>query len=52
MSEKSNKELAIEATIEFAKSWNAATNTKAMQAQEFVTVLSTIYDGIQALDKR
>lgn len=50
MEQKSNKELAIEATIEFTKSWNSAPNTTAMRANDFVNCLTAIYKAICALD--
>lgn len=50
MEQKSNKELAIEATIEYTKSWNSAHNTNPMRTDDFVNCLTAIYKAICALD--
>ena len=52
MDKKTNKELALEAAIEFTKSWNSANNTRAMQSKDFVDTLNLIYDAICKLDER
>lgn len=52
MSNKSNKELAIETTLEYTKSWNSAEHTSPIKTQEFISILNSIYDAIVALDER
>ncbi|HJC91628.1 MAG TPA: hypothetical protein H9695_11775 [Candidatus Mediterraneibacter excrementigallinarum] len=52
MDKKDNKELALEAAIEFTKSWNSASNTVAMKTTDFVDTLNLIYDAICKLDER
>ncbi len=52
MENKSNKELAIEVTIEFMKSWNSAANTQATKPNEFIDILNLFYDAICKLDER
>lgn len=51
MEHKSNKELAIEATIEYVKSWNAAERTNAVKTEEFINILKSVYATICSLDK-
>lgn len=50
MENKSNKELAVEATIEYIKAWNSADRTKAATVQQFNEALQTIYSTICSLD--
>ena len=50
MDKKSNKELALDATIEFTKSWNSAQNTRPMKTTDFVDTLNLIYDALCKLD--
>ena len=50
MEQKTNKELAIEAAIEFTKSWNAADRTAAMTTDDFVDTLKKIHAAICSLD--
>ena len=51
MEQKSNKELAIEATLEYTKSWNASSRTSPMKIDEFIDALNAIYSAICSLDK-
>lgn len=48
---KSNKELAIEATIEIIKSWNSRQNTAPMDGTHFSETLKTVHSAICDLDK-
>lgn len=50
MEHKSNKELAIEAAIEFTKSWNSASSTVAMKTNDFIDALKAIYSAICSFD--
>lgn len=50
MERKTDKELAVEATIEYIKSWNAAAHTSAATSKDFVDALKEIYSTIRALD--
>lgn len=50
MEHKSNKELAIEAAIEFTKSWNSAKNTVAMKADDFIATIQSVYSTLCSLD--
>ena len=52
MDSKSNKELAIEAALEYTKSWNSAERTSPIKVQEFIDILNSIYDAIVALGER
>lgn len=52
MESKSNKELAIEAALEYTKSWNSAGHTQPLKSNEFVNVMNLIYDAICKLDER
>lgn len=49
---KTNKELAVETTLEIIKSWNSASNTNAIKPADFPGYLNMVYDAICALDKR
>lgn len=49
---KSNRELAVETTLELIKSWNSPSNTQAIEPSEFPNYLNTIYDAISAMTKR
>lgn len=51
MESKSNKELAIEAAIEYTKSWNSADHTHPLKPDEFVDIMNLIYDAICKLDE-
>lgn len=51
MDKKSNKELAIEATIEYVKSWNASPRTNAVKPDEFISTLKSVYTAICSLDE-
>lgn len=51
MDHKSNKELAVEAAIEFVKSWNSADHTQAINSAHFVQLIETIYEKLNSLDK-
>lgn len=51
MERKTNKELAIETTIEYTKSWNASDRTSPMKINEFIDALNAIYSAICSLDK-
>lgn len=50
MERKTDKELAVEATIEYIKSWNAAERTSAATTEDFTNALKKIYSTIHALD--
>ncbi len=50
MEHKSNKELAVEAAIEFTKSWNSADRTTAMRTNDFIDALKVIYSTICSFD--
>lgn len=50
MDSKSNKELAVEAALEYTKSWNSAERTTAMKTDDFIYALNAIYDAICKLD--
>lgn len=50
MERKTDKELAVEATIEYIKSWNAAERTSAAKTEDFTNALKEIYSTIRALD--
>lgn len=52
MENKSNKELAIDAALEYTKSWNSAERTQPLKSTDFVNILSLIYDAICKLDER
>lgn len=43
---KTNKELAIEATLEYVKSWNSAEHTQAIKTNEFINILNAVYAAI------
>ena len=49
---KTNKELAVEATIEYTKSWNASDSDVPMNPDEFVELLEKLYETITSFDKR
>ena len=49
---KTNKELAVEATIEYTKSWNASDSVVPMNPDEFVALLEKLYETITSFDKR
>ena len=49
MEKKSDKELAVEATIEYIKSWNAAERTSAARVDDFTDALQKIYSVIHSL---
>lgn len=49
MEHKSDKELAVEATIEYVKSWNSAEHTAAAKTEDFTAALEKIYSTIHAL---
>lgn len=51
MEHKSNKELAVEAAIEYVKSWNAKSNTQGAKPNEFIQTLKSIYFALDELDK-
>lgn len=46
MDRKNNKELALEATIEFTKTWNSASHTQAMKASDFIETLNLFYEAL------
>ena len=50
MERKTDKELAVEATIEYIKSWNVAEHTSAATTEDFTNALKKIYSTIHALD--
>lgn len=50
MEHKTNKELAVEATVEYVKSWNAAERTSAIKASDFIEILKDVYSTICSLD--
>lgn len=50
---KTDKELAVEAAIEYAKSWNACTTASArspMNAGQFLDMLKATYNTIKNLE--
>lgn len=47
---KTDKELAIEAAIEFVKSWNASDRTQPINIEQFTNAIQSIYDTISSLD--
>ena len=51
MEQKSNKELAIETTLEYIKLWNIADHTCAITTDEFIDILNKIYSTICSFDK-
>lgn len=51
MENKTNKELAVEATIEYTKSWNSASNTQPMKADQFIDLLKAVYSTLSDMDK-
>lgn len=51
MESKSDKELAVEATVEYIKSWNAAGRTTTATTENFIDALKAIYSTIHSLDK-
>lgn len=46
MEHKTDKELAIEAALEYTKSWNSADRTQAMKTDDFINALNAIYQAI------
>lgn len=50
MERKTDKELAVEAAIEYIKSWNAAERTTAAKVEDFTHALREIYSTIHELD--
>ncbi len=48
MNPKTDKELAVEATIEFTKAWCSSSN-KAISVEVFVESLNRIYEAIGKL---
>lgn len=50
MERKTDKELAVEAAIEYIKSWNAAERTAAAKVEDFTHALEEIYSTIRNLD--
>lgn len=50
MERKTDKELAVEAAIEYIKSWNAAERTSAATTEDFTNALKKIYSTIHSLD--
>lgn len=51
MESKSNKELALEAAIEYMKSWNAAPRNSSIKPDEFIELIKSLYNEICSLDK-
>lgn len=50
---KTDKELAVEAAIEYTKSWNACTTASArspMDAEKFLNMLKVTYTTIKNLE--
>lgn len=49
---KTTRELAVEAAVEYAKSWNASTTSSPMKSDEFVELLEKLYATIGSFDKK
>ncbi len=49
---KLSKELAVEAAIEYAKSWNASATSSPMKPDEFVELIEKLYGTIVSLDSK
>lgn len=47
---KTDKELAVEAVIEYTKSWNACTTMSPMRAEQFLDMLKATYNTIKNLE--
>lgn len=47
---KTDKELAVEAAIEYTKSWNACTTMSPMRAEQFLDMLKATYNTIKNLE--
>lgn len=51
MEPKSNKELAINATLEYVNSLNSSGHAQIIDAQKFIDILKMFYDAISLLDE-
>lgn len=51
MEHKSNIELAVEATIEYVKSWNAKEHNQSVKPDQFIETLKDVYSTICSLTK-
>ena len=47
---KTDKELAVEAVIEYTKSWNACTTMSPMRDEQFLDMLKATYNTIKNLE--
>lgn len=46
------KELAVEAAVEYVKSWNASDSVAPMKFDEFIELIKKIYDTLTSFDKK
>lgn len=49
---KTSKELAVEAAVEYVKSWNASNSVAPIKPDEFVELLEKFYETITSFDKK
>lgn len=52
MEHKNNKELAVEAAVEFVKSWNAKTTNVSAKVDEFIQTIKSVYIALEEIDQK